>query len=240
MNRVFLESACITGSGARIEGARRRHLADSLRLRPGDLFLATDGEGRELLLEAETVDRRKIVARVVREERHTPRPAHRITIAVAPPKGGRMETAIEKVVECGVGRIVPLQTSRSVVKGRDESERMERWRRVAQSATAQSGRNYLPEITLVMTISEALSARPARALLAHPEPNAPTVSHALRDEKGDILLLVGPEGGFTDDEVEEARRRGATAVSLGATRLRSETAAIVAAILAVAAITSDL
>jgi 16S rRNA (uracil1498-N3)-methyltransferase len=239
MDRVFLESSCVANGRATIEGPRRRHLADALRVRVGDRFLATDGEGRELLLEAETVDRRTIVAAVVHEERRPPRAAHRVSIALAPPKGGRMETAIEKIVECGIGRIVPLQTSRSVVKGRDDSERMERWRRVAQSATAQSGRNHVAEITRVMTIAEALGERPTRALLAHPEPNAPTVMQAVRGVPGDVLILVGPEGGFADEEVEEARRLGATAVSLGPTRLRSETAAIVAAVLAVASLTTD-
>jgi len=239
MDRIFLEGGCVVGGVATIDGVERRHLADSLRVRAGDRFLATDGEGRELLLEATRVERRVLVAAVVHEERRAPRAGNRVTIAVAPPKGGRMEIAVEKVVECGVGRVVPLVTSRSIVKGRDDSERLERWRRVARSATAQSGRVHLPEITRPMTLAQVLAEYGGVALLAHLDTITVPLEAALPRGGESVAILVGPEGGFTDDEVEEARRLGATAVSLGATRLRSETAAIVAAARAVSALEND-
>lgn len=236
MDRVFLSPACFSDGRATVSGSERHHLADSLRVRVGDSFLATDGEGHEFLLEAERVDRRELVA-IVRDQRVLPvHPGERVTLAIAPPKGSRMETAVEKTVECGVGRIVPLRTEHSVVKA-DGTERVERWRRVARSAVGQCGRVRLPRIDAVQSLADVLAC-PGRRLLAHLDENAVPLVAALEDVSADeeIILLVGPEGGFSADEVDEARRAGAIAVSLGSTRLRTETAGIVAVARTVAAL----
>lgn len=240
VDRVFLPSACLVDDRFVVKGRERHHLADSLRVRRGDLFLATDGEGQEFVLETAVVSRLELVATIRERTRRPPGPGHRVTLALAPPKGRRMEIAIEKSVECGVGRIVPLLTERSVVRSRQDSERMERWRRVARSATAQSGRVRLPFVEPPRRLADVLQ-QSARVLLTHPGEGALTVGGALRGIPADepILLLVGPEGGFAEPEQEEARRAGAIAVSLGRTRLRSETAAIVAVALAVAALSES-
>jgi 16S rRNA (uracil1498-N3)-methyltransferase len=243
MDRVFLASDLVTGDQAVLTGAVRRHLAESLRVREGERFLATDGCGFEYLCEAESVDRKELVARVLERKELDPGPGRRLTLAIAPPRGGRMEIAVEKAVECGVGRIVPLRCSRSVLKERRESSRPERWRRVAQSATAQSGRAHLPEIAEAVSFAEALAlGKDSRLLLAHPGLDAFSIPAALGGAKaGDsVTLLVGPEGGFTEEEVEEARLAGALEVSLGPTRLRTETAAIAAVTLVVAFLTAEI
>jgi 16S rRNA (uracil1498-N3)-methyltransferase len=236
MDRVFLPPEVFSSGRAVVAGAERHHLADVLRVQVGDRFLATNGSGCEYLLEAEVITRREVTARVVEECRRDPGPGRNITLAIAPPKGGRMEIAVEKTVEFGIGRIVPLKTSRSVVKGRDESSRADRWRRVARSATAQSGGFYAPEIAPVCSLAEALEgARSGRILFAHPALTAQSVPSAMAEAGTDpVTFFVGPEGGFTDEELEEGRRFDATLVSLGPTRLRSETAAIVAVTLALA------
>ena len=223
-----------------VRGEERRHLA-VLRVRPGERFLATDGEGHELLLETERVSRSELAARVVEERVLPAEPGRAVTLAVAPPKGARMDVAVEKATECGVGRIVPLQTERSVVRGRDASERVARWLRIAGSATAQSGRSRVPEVAPFASFAEALDAAgTGRLLLAHFAPHARSVAAALADVRaGDpVMILVGPEGGFTNAEIDLARRRGALAVSLGPNRLRTETAAVVAVALTVAALSS--
>jgi 16S rRNA (uracil1498-N3)-methyltransferase len=242
MDRVFVPPELISEGRAVLTGAVRRHLADSLRVRKGERFLATDGQGSEYLLETETADRRKLVARVVTHQRRAPGPGRGLTLAIAPPRGGRMEIAVEKAVECGVGRIVPLKCARSVVKDRRDSSRPERWRRIAQSATAQSGRVHLPEILGARGFSEALAGAAAgKRLIAHPGLEAWSIPAALSGTRaGDpVTLFVGPEGGFTDEEVEEARTSGALFVSLGPTRLRTETAAIAAVALVVAFLSTE-
>jgi 16S rRNA (uracil1498-N3)-methyltransferase len=242
LDRVFLPAACFASGEVRIAGSPHRHLARSLRVRSGDRFLATDGEGREYLLEAAEVQRHELVGRVVSESESPPGPGARLSLAIAPPKQGRMEIAVEKVVECGVGRIVPIRAARSVVRTRDGSARGERWRRVAQSATAQSGRVHLPEIAPIQSLSSAYrGASSGRIVVAHPGPGACSMTNALAGlgPEEEVTIFVGPEGGFTADEVEEGRRFGAAEVSLGPNRLRTETAAIVAATLALAVLTES-
>lgn len=236
MDRVFLSADAINGDTAVVTGQERRHLADVLRVQAGDRFLATDGAGNEYLLETERADRKELVARVVDKRTRPPGAGRAITLAIAPPKGGRMEIAIEKTVECGIGRIIPLETSRSVVKGRDESERAERWRRVARSAVAQSGRFYLTEIAEASSLRDAFGeASRGCILLAHPALTSRSISSALNDtDATSVTIFVGPEGGFTDEELAEGAEFGAVPVSLGPTRLRTETAAIVAVTLAIA------
>ena len=117
-----------------------------------------------------------------------------------------------------------------------------RWHRVACSATAQSGRTHLPEITGALPFTEALAkAADGLMLLAHPGLDAYSIPAALGKARvGDpVTLFVGPEGGFTDEEVEEARSAGALEVSLGPTRLRTETAAIAAVALVLAFLSTD-
>jgi len=241
VDRVFIPPELISGDTATLTGVVRRHLADSLRVRAGERFLATDGRGLEYLCETEAVDRRRLVARIVSRTERAPRPGHGLTLAIAPPRGGRMEIAVEKAVECGVGRIIPLRCARSVLKDRRESSRPDRWRRVAQSATAQSGRVHLPEVTDMLSFGDVLAGASGKVLLAHPGLDAWSIPAALGGARpGDpVTLLVGPEGGFTDDEVEEARKAGAMEVSLGPTRLRTETAAIAAVTLVVASMSAE-
>ena len=218
-----------------VSGPERRHLAAALRIRRGEQFLATDGDGHEYLLEAVTVAKRELVAMVVEERTRAPGPGDILTLASAPPKGSRMETALEKATECGVGRIVPLVASRSVVRTRDDSERLERWRRVLRSATAQSGRYRAPRIDPVTSFAEAIGSE-GRVLLAHPGDGAVSMEQALFGVGSGtpVTILIGPEGGFSEREAKEARRVGAAEVSLGDNRLRTETAAIVAVALAIA------
>jgi 16S rRNA (uracil1498-N3)-methyltransferase len=235
LDRVFLPRDMLVKGHFVVNGSERRHLADALRVRRGERFLATDGEGREYLLEAETVAKRELVAAVVEERTRPAGAGALLTLAIAPPKGSRMETALEKATECGVGRVVPIVASRSVVKTRDESERLERWRRVVRSAAAQSGRYRTPVVGSVTPFSDAIGVE-GRVLLAHPGEDAVPLERALFGvgPGTPVTILVGPEGGFSGREAKEARRAGAAAVSLGKNRLRTETAAIVAVALAIA------
>jgi 16S rRNA (uracil1498-N3)-methyltransferase len=239
LDRVYIPKECIAAGLAAIDGESRDHLVKSLRVRPGDRFLATDGEGRELLLETTAVGRRILEARVVEERRVAPGIGRAVTLALSPPKGDRMETAVEKCAEMGAGTIVPLLCVRSVVKTEADSSRLERWRRIAKSAMVQSEQCWSVEITAPRTMDDVLAENgEAQLLLAHPAPDAMAIEAALATGNGDapVTLLVGPEGGFTEEEVDRARQKGAHTVGLGATRLRSETAAIVALALALDAL----
>jgi 16S rRNA (uracil1498-N3)-methyltransferase len=238
LDRVYISKSHITETKAMVEGESRDHLVKSLRVRPGDRFLATDGEGREFLLETTGIGPQALEARIVEERKIAPGIGRTVTLALCPPKGNRMEMAVEKCSEMGAGRIVPLLCARSVVKTEGDSSRVERWRRIARSAMVQSEQTWTSEITSPQTFDALLvemhGADSSPVLIAHPGSDSIPIEAALAECERDarITLLVGPEGGFTEEEIERARAGGALCVTLGATRLRSETAAIVALALA--------
>ncbi len=244
MDRIFIPTESVNGGTVTLEGESHRHVAKALRVRPGDRLVATDGAGREILLEIDSVERDASRARVIEEHRCGRGPASAVTLAVAPPKGDRFDIAIEKACEIGVGEIIPLVAERSIVLVDPESARLDRWRRIARAAMVQSEQAWIAEIAApadvdgVMRERGSSGLRPSRCLIAHPAEDSLRVREALREiGAGEgVVILVGPEGGFTDGEVLRARRAGAVAVSLGSTRLRTETAAVVAAALAVEAL----
>ena len=181
-----------------------------LRLRPGDEVTVSDGVGGwRVCRVGPTLD-------PVGEVQRVPRPQPRVTVAFAVVKGERPEWAVQKLTEIGVTRIVPLQTSRSVVRWPlgEASAQLARLRRVAREAAVQSRRVWLPVVEGVAPF-DAVAAE-AGAALAHPGGAAPSLDRP--------TLLVGPEGGW--DEAELAS--GPSLVGLGPTVLRTETAALVA------------
>ncbi len=208
-----------------------RHALRVLRLGPGDAVTLFDGKNREIPGRIESVeDRRAVLAleepRVVDREA-----AAEVTLAVAVPKGRRMEDLVRAATEIGAAAIVPLFTSRTVVRNRSERRgRLERLERVVLEASKQCGRNRLTVIDEPREFEEhlALAGEHDLALLATTaggaKPLVETITRALRREK--ILLTIGPEGGFTPGEIETAIENGFQTVTLGRSRMRVGTAAV--------------
>ncbi len=204
-----------------------KHCVRVLRLGQGDCLHITDGEGNLFRVEIVRADSRRCEVRMLeRTGRFEERP-YRLTMAVAPTKSGdRYEWFVEKAVEIGVDAIVPLLSEHSERR----AVKTERLERIAVSAMKQSLKAYLPRVEEPVSFPE-LVARPfaGRKLIAHCNGDDRKVS--LRDAVApgeEVLMLIGPEGDFSPAEVEEARRHGFTGVSLGRSRLRTETAAIAA------------
>ncbi|MDA8061458.1 MAG: 16S rRNA (uracil(1498)-N(3))-methyltransferase [Actinomycetota bacterium] len=213
-------------------GADLHHLQRALRLRPGELVGASDGEGGWRLCRFAGAG--ELDAEGPLEVEAAPRP--RVTVGLAVPKGERADWAVQKLTEVGVDRIVPLVADRGVV--RPDAERtgrlLARWGAVARSAAMQSRRLWLPEIGEPESVVGMLAGTGGSA--RHGASPAPAPVVALAEAGGappDLdrpTILVGPEGGWSD-----AERSGATAlVGLGPTVLRTETAAVVAGSLLVA------
>ncbi len=149
-----------------------------------------------------------------------------IVLYQAVPKGRHMDLVVEKATELGVGRIVPLVTERSVVKLSEQDGKVGRWRRVVEAAARQSLRLQIPEVTEAVSFLEVVREEGKRGLLLHNEAGLPPLEDTVT--RGEVCLLVGPEGGFSEGEVEAARAAGLSLASLGPYRLRSETAGIAA------------
>lgn len=196
----------------------RHHLVRVLRLSPGELVVASDGHGSSVLCrftgDGALLEPTGPVA-------HQPRPTPAITVGFAPPKGDRPEWVVQKLTELGVDRIVPLATDRSVVRwtGVRADRALERLRRVAREAAAQSRRSWLPVVAPPLTLAafeREVSAAGGRLALADRDGGPPSLDHP--------ALAVGPEGGWSDAE----RSLGLDEVALADAVLRAETAAVAA------------
>ena len=230
--RVFLAGPAAPGEEVALPEAARRHLVQVLRLRPGDRLSggAPDGVEWELeLLSAES-------ARVIGGRRPDVEPRAAVTLALAAPRGGRMDWVVEKAVEIGVGAIQPLLAERSAL-GEPGTGRQERWGRLAEAAARQSRRLVVPEVRAPTSLLEAVQAAPCPCLIAHPAGGASVAEAVAAGPSSDgVLVAVGPEGGWTEGELASAVAAGAVPVGLGPRILRVETAALVMLTLALAAL----
>ena len=217
-----------------------RHARDVLRLQSGDEIFLFDGAGREFLCTVQTINRGSTELSVIAEVEPTrPESSLNLTLAIALMKGDKFDLVIQKATELGVNRIVPLDTERADVRPRDNDrahKRVARWRRIALEAAKQTGRAYVPEIVAPLTFKflltsaakdKEISAKVARFMFS--ERNGRSLSEATNNFVGqpaEIVALVGPEGGWTDEEIELARECGWEIVTLGGRTLRAETAGI--------------
>ncbi len=217
-----------------LRGPEARHIVRVLRMEPGDEIELTDGRGRFLDARIDRCGPDEVHA-VVERRREDPleRDAPWSTLALALLKGDHFEIALEKVCELGVHRIVPLRADHCVVRWKDQGgdRKLERWNRIAESATKQSGRSWCPQVQAPMTVAEALRAHAEGFThwVADEEETARRITPAMVPPGRPHVGWVGPEGAFSAAEKKMLAEAGATAVTLGPFRLRAETAAIVLA-----------
>jgi 16S rRNA (uracil1498-N3)-methyltransferase len=207
-----------------------RHMTKVLRHRVGDEVVVVDGVGGTHRVKLMSTDRRAVTGEVVSTERLVGEPGISVVVGLGVIKNsGRFETFVEKAVELGVTRIVPLITEHSE-HGRIRENRLEN---IMIAAMKQSGRSRLPELESPRELGEVLraSTEPLRLLCHEGGGVSASLTELLagRESPLDTIVLVGPEGGFSEGEVEVARGAGWEIVSLGPRRLRAETAAMLAA-----------
>ena len=221
----------LTAGAMTLGGPEGHHAAAVRRLRPGERADVSDGAGTlaECVVTGVGKDSVTLDVRAV----HTvPPPQPRLTVAQALPKGDRGELAVELMTEVGVDAVIPWAAERSITKWQAErgAKALAKWRSTAREAAKQSRRAWLPEVTELSTTA-ALAKRVAAAARAVVlEADAPAKLHELPlPESGDILLLVGPEGGISPAERAALRDSGAVESRLGPTVLRTSTAGAAAA-----------
>jgi 16S rRNA (uracil1498-N3)-methyltransferase len=225
MSRRFFVDSPVTGQRAQLTGAECRHLSQVLRARAGDTVTLFDGSGMEYCARVITVGRSCVDLEVLAGQKVSRELDTHITLAVALPKGERQRWLTEKAVELGVGCVVPLITDRAVA--RPDQRVLSRLERYVLEASKQCGRNRLMEIAAAERAADFFAAAPTDSLriLAHVTDSAPgIVQLASRSVAETVLLAVGPEGGFSDQELAAAGQW--QMVSLGPRTLRTETAAL--------------
>lgn len=213
-----------------LSGKEGRHAATVRRITVGETVDLGDGAGAMARCDVVDVGRDTVVC-AVRERWHRPAPEPRLTVVQALPKGERGELAVELMTEAGVDTIVPWQAKRSIARwqGGKAEKGAAKWRSTAREAAKQSRRPHLPAVAELHQ-AEAVAARIAEAdlaLLLHEEAEV-RLATLTPPTTGEVLLVVGPEGGFTDAELDAFTTAGARRVALGGSVLRTSTAGIAA------------
>jgi len=228
------------GSEITLSGAEGRHAAVVRRLRPGERVDVGDGAGAiaECVVASGGAggaggaggSGRDGLRLVVKSRRTEPRPEPTVTVVQAIPKGDRGELAVEEMTEVGVDRIVPWAAERSVPVWRDDRGAV-RWRATAREAAKQSRRAWIPEVTDVAATAAAagLVSAASLAVLLAPSGAARPLAGALVPAAGEVVVVVGPEGGVSEAEADAFLAAGALAYRLGPSVLRASTAGAVAA-----------
>lgn len=236
--RLYVAPGRLASGEVKLTEAEERYLVRVLRLRPGDGVTVFDGYG----VEVDAVLGGGEPSRLVLGERRTvPLPAgSRITLLQGVAKGERMDVVVQKTTELGIAVIVPVLTARCVPHPGAASQRIERWRRIAAEAARQCGRADVPEIQAPVSLAAALAAAGAEgssrfALWELEHERSLGRALAAATLPGEVVLLVGPEGGLDPSEAEQAAAGGFELVGLGPRILRTETAAVVAVTLVQAA-----
>ena len=215
-----------TGDVVVLDGPEGRHAATVRRTQPGERIRVADGAGRVVTGAVETVDRDRLTLRADAVE-DLPEPGTRLVLVQALAKGDRDDQAVEAATELGVDEVVPWQAGRSIVQWRGERGEKARakWDAVLVAATKQSRRPRRPALAATATTAD-LAARigaGATAYVLHEDADVPLAGQVLPPE-GDVLVVVGPEGGITPEELAAFRAAGALVVRLGDTVLRSSSA----------------
>lgn len=231
MHRFFADPSQIREKDIILTGTDVNHIRNVLRMRSGEEVLISDGQGADYRCQLNEIGEDAVTASIMwRLDGNAELPS-RITLFQGLPKGDKMEFIIQKCVELGAVKIVPVQTRRTVVKldARKEQARRKRWMGISESAAKQSGRGIVPEIAGVMDFSEALEEARHLDVCLIPYELARGIEHtrevctAIKPGQS-VGIFIGPEGGFEEDEVSKAMKAGAVPVTLGKRILRTETA----------------
>jgi 16S rRNA (uracil1498-N3)-methyltransferase len=236
MHRFYLPPPQCQGPTLTLTGAEAHHAIDVLRLKIGEVVFVLDGMGREFSCSVQAVER-KAVTLAVSQTLSSPAPSSRVTLVQAVPKGKLLETIIQKATELGAFRIIPLLSERVATRLENEAanHKAEKWRRDAIEAIKQCGQRWLPQVEAPVTLPALLARRETFDLsfvgslqsdARQPREYFQSLQNDAKGRPSSVCLWIGPEGDFTDAELEAIRTAGARPISLGPLVLRCDTAAL--------------
>lgn len=232
MHRFFLKEQNISGNVIIIEGDDVNHISKVLRLQTGDDIILCDGEGNDYYAVIKSMDKHKIGAIVTGREASRSEPDIDVILYQGIPKSARMDIIIQKCTEMGIKRIVPVYTQRTVVRlisDNDKNKKVERWGRIAEEAAKQSGRGIIPAVEMPVCLTEAFrdASKLDMVIIPYELEESLSVKEVLcKNKVRSIGFFIGPEGGFEESEIKEAKKIGAVPVTLGRRILRTETAGV--------------
>ena len=231
MPRFFVPKENINGDKILITGEDVGHISRVLRMTAGDELLLCDGKGFDYKAEIADINKEKIECKIISSSKSDTEPNISVTLFQGIPKASKMEYIIQKNTGLGIKKIVPCILSRCVVKldGQKAAEKKrDRWQKIAESAAKQSGRGIVPEIAMPMTLDSAIDELREYDIVFVPYECEENIS--LRSVLNEVEspqkigFIIGPEGGFSIEEIEKIRNAGIKTITLGKRILRTETA----------------
>ena len=228
--RFYVSDALSVGQAFPLPDTTFRHAIQVLRLNVGEPLILFNGTGGEYLAQLTSVSKRTAAITIESHVATDPESPLQLTLVQAIIKPDKMDFALQKAVELGVATIQPLTTQRSVIRiGKEKADKkMQHWEGIMQAACEQSGRTRLPQLTAPLELDDWLEQPVDGSRLILAPGDYPHINALPLDLPTPISLLIGPEGGFTDNEVALCLQAGVMPVSLGPRILRAETASITA------------
>lgn len=227
--RIFCEQRLGPGAQFSLDAAAAQHVGKALRLRAGDALVVFDGTGGEYAAVIQRMDRERVDVKVGVFRPDEPAPGFAVGLVQGLPEADKMDWILQKATELGVSWVQPVACERSVVRlsGERAAKREAHWQRVVIAACEQSGRTRIPEVRPTLGLRDwAAAPSAARRWVLLPDAEEALVAQSA--PRGDVELLVGPEGGFSEREIDVATHVGFQPLSLGPRVLRTETAPLAA------------
>ncbi|MFP4015439.1 MAG: 16S rRNA (uracil(1498)-N(3))-methyltransferase [Halanaerobiales bacterium] len=237
MHRFFVDKNAIEGEVVRVTGSDFNHISHSLRMQEGDRFIVNNGDGLDYTVELKEITEQVVIAEIKDRQKNMNETSINVTLAQAIPKKNNMDLIIQKCTEIGVKRIIPINTSRTIVKisGKKLDRKLDRWQKIAEEAAKQSRRGIIPEINRLINLKELKSFFADYNLVLVPWEDEKTLGlrelwnkESVDTGLENILIIIGPEGGFSAEEVKSLQENGGRSITLGPRILRTETAGLVA------------
>ena len=234
MHRFFLPQ--LYAEEMYIEGVDARHISKVLRMQPGAKLQIVSDDGVSAVAEITAIDSERVSVRCLEKLAESHEPRVKLVLAQGLAKGEKMDFIIQKAVEMGAYSVIPVAMEHSVVRldGAKAAKKVERWQKIAESAAKQSKRDIVPQVQAVQSMGEMLASCTCQTkIIAYECEDRLSLKAALKAAEAaggisELLLIIGPEGGISESELEQARQAGAVPVSLGRRIVRAETAGLVA------------
>lgn len=231
MYRFFVNESQISEENIIITGPDVNHIKNVLRMKIGEKVLISDGNDREYICYLTEIDDEEVLASIEDIDGPTRELPIKVTLFQGLPKGDKMETVIQKMVELGVYEIVPVAMKRCIVKldAKKAQAKVKRWNAISESAAKQSKRGIIPKVLEPLTFKQALLKAQEMDMVLVPYEEAKNMEETRKiinqvTSGMEVAIFIGPEGGFAGEEIEEALKNGGKDITLGKRILRTETA----------------
>ncbi|MBQ4528137.1 MAG: 16S rRNA (uracil(1498)-N(3))-methyltransferase [Clostridia bacterium] len=233
MHRFFVGFPTAGLNEVVIEGDDVTHISRVLRLKEDDEITVCDSDGTDCICSISSVSKTEVRAWILLRNKTSVEPPVKVTVFQGVPKGDKLDTVVQKCVELGAERIVPVAMKRSVAQVKDKDKKRQRLQKIALEAAKQSSRAIVPEVCDVMSFAEAIKLAASSyelKLLPYEDESVLSIKKVLKEAgtPDSICIFIGPEGGFDSSEVTLARENGFSVVSMGPRIMRTETAPLAA------------